>query len=284
MSKRTCGIAAALLMLLTVLCCPAFAMQDGVIGTSARAMSPNATSQSLGARLEETALGSYVADAFRLGAGADIAVLPGALLAHSLPGGDLTEEDAAAVFADAQTVFTVELTEGQLFDLLEEGVGDLVLSEAERLAPESASDRFLQLSGISVTFDASQRPGGRVRSIEADDGTGFSRAGTRKLTVALPGTMLDGSLGYAWLAEKDAVPVGSASELLCSHISSQGQVEIPELGRYVRLGTSDQTLYEQLHVSSWLPLLIVAIVVVRLSFQRHRARNADGSYSGRYWQ
>ena len=284
MSRRVRAAAAAALMLVVMLCRPAWAYSSESIGTSVRAMSPNATSRSLGARLEETALGSYVADAFRLGAGTDIALVPGGILDRSLPGGDLTREDAAAVFATPQTVFAVELTEKQLFDLLEEGVGELVLSESERLAPESASDRFLQTSGICVTFDASQRPGSRVRSVTMDDGTALSRNGIRKLTAALPEAMLDGSLDRAWLAETDAVPAGTASELLCRHIQSQDQVEIPELGRYVRLGTSDQTIYEQLHASSWLPLLIAAIAALRLSLQRHRARDADGSFSKRYWQ
>lgn len=283
MGKRLCKAAVAAL-LLAVLCRPAWSLPSEIIATASRAMSPNATSRSLGARLEETALGNYVADAFRLGTACDIAAVPGSLLARGLPGGDLTKEDAAAVFAQAQTVVSVELTEGQLFELMEEGVEDLVLSEAERLDPDSASDRFLQISGFSVTYDVSQRPGHRVRSVEKDDGTALSRDGEERLTAAVPEVMCSGALDYAVLRGAETVPVGAASELLSSHIAAQEQVEIPELGRYETLGTSDQTLYDRLRVSSWLPYLIVVIVVVRLSLQRHRAREADGSRSKRYWE
>ena len=270
---------------LLLLCQPALAAGAEKLGTSDRAMSPNATSQSLGARLEETALGDYVADALRLGTGADAALVPGGILARSLPGGDLTAADAAAVFAADQAVYTVELVEGQLFALLEEGVGTLALSEGEKLEPDSGSDGFLQISGLSVTFDASQRSGRRVRSITVDDGTALSKSGVRSFTVAVPASMLDGSLGFEGLMELEAAPAAAtAAELLCAHIREQGQVEIPEVGRYTRLGTTDQTLYERFHVGSWLPYVVIAIVVVRLSLQRHRPRDADGSHSKRYWK
>ena len=280
--RKLCRAAAAAAAALLLLCQPCLAA-EAVIGTSTRAMSPNATSQSLGARLEETALGDYVADALRLGIGADIAIVPGGMLTRSLPGGSVTRADAQGIFADDQMVYTVELTEQQLFALLEEGVSTLVLDDAERLEAGSGADAFPQVSGFAFVFDASQKAGKRVRSVTLDDGTALSKGGDRTLTAALPASMLDGSLGFADLKDLAATPVDTASELLCAHIQGQGQVEIPEVGRITRQGTSDQTLYERVHARVWLPYVIVAIVVVRLSLQRHRAREADGSRSKRYW-
>ena len=283
--KRICRGAAAVLAVLLLLSRPALAAGAEKLGVSTRAMSPNATSQSLGARLEETALGDYVADAFRLGTGAAVALVPGGMLAKSLPGGDLTAEDAEAVFEVSQAVCTIERTEEQLFALLEEGVGTLSLSEEEKLDPDSGPDGFLQISGVSVVFDASQRSGRRVRSITMDDGTALSRAGARSFTVAVPASMLDGSLGFSDLEGLDAQSsAGTAAQLLCAHIREQGQVEIPALGRYVRLGSMDQPLYERFHAAFWLPYVIIAIAAVRLSLQRHRPREADGSRSRRYWE
>ena len=163
---RRLGILLALMILLAW-SAPAFAAEETVIGSSTGAMSPRVTVRSYGARLQETALGCYVADAMRAGAGTDIAVECGGHLVNSLPGGSLTMEDAEAVFAGDLEVAAVEITAGQLFDLLEYAVGNAEIDEAERLDPESASDRFPQISGFSFEFDVSQLAGRRIRQRQA---------------------------------------------------------------------------------------------------------------------
>lgn len=287
--RRAPGRRAVLLVCLPVLLAacllraPAAAASGAaVIGSSTRAMSPNRTTQSYGARVEETALGNYVADAFRQAAGADIAIECGGHLVKSLPGGDLTAADAAAVFDRDRMVVTVELTAGQLFALLEHGVGTLDIDEAEQLDPESGFDGFPQVSGFSFVYDVSQKPGRRVRSVTLDGGAALSAGETRTLTAALPADMLDGSLGFSMLEGLPARPVGLQSELLSSLIAGQQEVSIPETSRAVVLGTAEHTLFEALHARFWLPYLILIILVIRLPMQRHRARNADGSLSRRY--
>lgn len=299
--RRAPGRRAVLLVCLPVLLAacllraPAAAASGAtVIGSSTRAMSPNRTTQSYGARVEETALGNYVADAFRQAAGTDIAIECGGHLVKSLPGGDLTAADAAAVFDRDRMVVAVELTAGQLFALLEHGVGTLDIDEAEQLDPESGFDGFPQVSGFSFVYDVSQKPGRRVRSVTLDGGAALSAgetrtltaalsAGeTRTLTAALPADMLDGSLGFSMLEGLPARPVGLQSELLSSLIAGQQEVSIPETSRAVVLGTAEHTLFEALHARFWLPYLILIILVIRLPMQRHRARNADGSLSRRY--
>lgn len=287
--RRAPGRRAALLVCLPVLLAacllraPAAAASGAtVIGSSTRAMSPNHTTQSYGARVEETALGNYVADAFRQAAGTDIAIECGGHLVKSLPGGDLTAADAAAVFDRDRMVVAVELTAGQLFALLEHGVGALDIDEAEQLDPESGFDGFPQVSGFSFVYDVSQKPGRRVRSVTLDGGAALSAGETRTLTAALPADMLDGSLGFSMLEGLPARPVGLQSELLSSLIAGQQEVSIPETSRAVVLGTAEHTLFEALHARFWLPYLILIILVIRLPMQRHRARNADGSLSRRY--
>ncbi|WP_186566654.1 5'-nucleotidase C-terminal domain-containing protein [Lawsonibacter celer] len=287
--RRAPGRRAVLLVCLPVLLAacllraPAAAASGAtVIGSSTRAMSPNRTTQSYGARVEETALGNYVADAFRQAAGTDIAIECGGHLVKSLPGGDLTAADAAAVFDRDRMVVAVELTAGQLFALLEHGVGTLDIDEAEQLDPESGFDGFPQVSGFSFVYDVSQKPGRRVRSVTLDGGAALSAGETRTLTAALPADMLDGSLGFSMLEGLPARPVGLQSELLSSLIAGQQEVSIPETSRAVVLGTAEHTLFEALHARFWLPYLILIILVIRLPMQRHRARNADGSLSRRY--
>ena len=50
-----------------------------VLGSSTGAMSPNRTTQSYGAQLQETALGCYVADSLRAGTGAQLSIICGGL-------------------------------------------------------------------------------------------------------------------------------------------------------------------------------------------------------------
>ena len=76
---------------------PAAAAAGEVLGSSTAAMSPNVTTRSYGARLQETALGCYVADSLRAGTGAQLAIVCGGLLVQSLPGraADLSAADWA---------------------------------------------------------------------------------------------------------------------------------------------------------------------------------------------
>ena len=260
---RRLGILLALMILLAW-SAPAFAAEETVIGSSTGAMSPRVTVRSYGARLQETALGCYVADAMRAGAGTDIAVECGGHLVNSLPGGSLTMEDAEAVFAGDLEVAAVEITAGQLFDLLEYAVGNAEIDEAERLDPESASDRFPQISGFSFEFDVSQLAGRRIRQVRMADGTELRREDGGKITAALPVDMLDGSLGFSMLDGLSCRTVGRQSQLLAAHIRSQGTVEIPATGRISMIGSVEKTLYESLHLGTILPYVILVILLFRL--------------------
>ena len=257
----------ALTGLLLLACCVGSAQaagMDAVIGISPGAMSPRATVRSYGARLQETALGAYVADSMRAGSGTEIAIECGGHLVDSLPGGSLTRADAKEVFAEDLQVAVVEVTAGQLFDLLEYAVGSAGLDEAERLDEETGSDCFPQISGFSFEFDVSQLAGRRLRWVMLDDGTVLRREDTRGLTAALPMDMLDGTLGFSMLDGMSYRTVGTQSQLLIEYIQGQGTVEILSTGRISMLGSADQTLYETLHVQGFLPYVILLILLFRI--------------------
>lgn len=268
MKKRiTIVLSAVMLWLLTsTQTCVAAA----IIGTGERAMSPKMTSQSCGARLGETALGSYAADSMRTGSGADIAILCGGDLVNSLPGGPLTQEDARGVFAQDLEVAVTELTPAQLFDLLEYAVGTAQIDENERLDRSSGSDCFPQISGFSFEFDVSQLPGRRLRRITLADGTRLDREDPGSLTAALPRNMLDGTLGFSMLEGLDCRVIGTQSELLIRHIQEQEQVAIPETGRISMVGAADDTLYSSLHLGTILPYVILLVVLVRLAWRKRK--------------
>lgn len=237
------------------------------IGESPRAMSPNPTRQSLGAQLQETALGSYAADALRAGAGADIAVLGGGQLVRSLPGGAVTAEDAERVFSGDGAVVTVELTCRQLFDLLEFGVGSAQIDDAERVDPNSGSPWFPQVSGFSFTFDVSQLPGRRVRQVMLESGETLHREDACVLTAALPRTLLDSAPCCAGLEGRAA---GELGQLLAAYIAAQGTVAIPALGRITMVGSAEDTLYERFQIGTLLPYILLVAVLLKLAWRKRR--------------
>ena len=267
-SRALCALAAALLCTGT-----AYAAAP-VIGSSPRAMSPNPTQQSCGARFQETALGSYVADGMRLAAGTDIAIECGGHLVSSLPGGKITEEDVRRVFAGDVEVVAVELTCRQLFDLLEYGVGAAQIDEAEQLDLSSGSDCFPQISGFTFEFDVSQLPGQRLRRVELDQGGEISREDERLITAAIPEDLLSGALGYAGLTGVGGRTVNRQGALLASHIAGQGQVSIPTGGRITMVGTADNTLYNTFQIGTQLPYILLIAVLFRLAWRKTRRKRA----------
>lgn len=251
-------------MLAAVLCTAAASASAPVLGSSSRAMSPNATAQSYGARLQETALGCYAADSLCAGSGAQLAILCGGQLVQSLPGGPITMEDVQAVFSQEQQVLVVEIQAGTLYQALEHGVSQAALGEDELLDPASGSDSFPQISGFSFTFDVSQLSGRRVREVVLADGSALDRKSDRRLTLAVTEDMLDGSLGYSMLTGLSGTPAGTQVQLLAAYIQAQGQITVPDTGRISMLGSAGQTLYQQLHLGVLLPYVILILLLLRL--------------------
>lgn len=253
---------------------PAAAAAGEVLGSSTGAMSPNVTTRSYGARLQETALGCYVADSLRAGTGAQLAIVCGGLLVQSLPGGSITADDVRAVFRQDQPVLVVTVEAETLFQVLEQAVSFAQLGEDELLDPDSAADQFPQISGFSFVFDVSQLPGRRAREITLEDGTALERTDPRSFTLAVPQAMTDGTLGFSALEGLRSTSGDTLSGLLARYLQSQGQVVIPETGRITMLGSAGQTLFEQFHIGSLLPYVILLILLIRLPWRRRRQRAA----------
>lgn len=253
-----------------------------VLGTGVRSMSPRKTSQSYGARLQETALGNLTADGMREAGGACIAIACGGNLVGTLEGGAITLEDVRAVFARDERIGVVEITADCLFDVLEEAVGQIRIDEQERLDADSGFDGFPQISGFSFTYDASQIAGCRVRTVRLDDETVLTRDSQQLLTAVLPESMTDGTLGFSMLTGCSVQYCGTQVQALADHISVLGEITPPETGRITVLGTVERTIYNTFHVGSILPYAIILILLIRLPGMRGRERNMDGTLSKRY--
>jgi 2',3'-cyclic-nucleotide 2'-phosphodiesterase (5'-nucleotidase family) len=107
-------------------------------------------------RRQESLLGSLVTDAIRSGTGTDLALLNSGTLRldEVIPPGPITNYQLESIFpfGDQSRIVTFAITGARVRQLLEESVSDRVFG----------SGGFLQVSGLSFTFDPAQPSGNRV--------------------------------------------------------------------------------------------------------------------------
>jgi 5'-nucleotidase/UDP-sugar diphosphatase len=135
-------------------------------------------------RVRETNLGNLLTDLARLEFGTDIALINSGQIRESIPAGpvDLTRALRVLPFNSALVTFT--LSGRDLMEALE--------NSASRLP--AADGRFLQVSGLAVTYEAEAPAGSRVRSVQV---------GAKPLnlmaqySVVTDGFLADGGDGYA---------------------------------------------------------------------------------------
>jgi 5'-nucleotidase len=144
-------------------------------------------------RSRETNLGSFIADVYRRQTGADVALLNGGSIRSNATYGPgaLTRKDILSILPFENPVVVVEADGLTLRRALEHGVS--------RAAEDPEDGRFLQISGLSFTFDASRPPGARIVTVTVgeqplDDGKQYRLASNTYL--------LNGGDGYAMF--KDA--------------------------------------------------------------------------------
>lgn len=247
----------ALLLLLTAL----------ILGSAALA----APAGSLGMQLDsilscvpgaqECELGDLAADAARTQTGADCALIPAGLLQNDLPAGPLTDADIARSVGECALV-TAILSPAQLFALLESALNSIRIdAENDRYLPEeSASDGFLQLSGLSMTVDVTAPAGNRVYKLALPDGTKLGREDAAPLlTVAAPAALLpDGTDGGLTLRAA-----------LSAYLTENDVTELAS-GRIRMIGTADAALTRAF--PRWAILAVMAVIAAFCIFFRGKER------------
>ncbi len=110
-------------------------------------------------RTRETNMGNFIADAFRLATGSDVALVNGGSVRADamIEPGVLTKRDVLSTLPYNNRVVKVQLTGAVLREALEHGVASLGV--------EAQPGRFPQVSGIRYVFDTSRPPGKRITSI-----------------------------------------------------------------------------------------------------------------------
>lgn len=186
----------------------------------------------------ESRFGNMVADAYRFGTSADVALLnSGAMRLDDLLGpGPITAHELESVFlfADETRVVTVPITGARLRALLEHGVSQRRLG----------TGAYPQVSGVRFTFDARLPSGARlVGPIYRADGREIGDAD--RLRVSLPSfPACRGGDGYelpearpvceAYEADNRIAP--RSAELVVKHVEGMGgRVVPPPTGRVIRV-------------------------------------------------
>jgi 2',3'-cyclic-nucleotide 2'-phosphodiesterase (5'-nucleotidase family) len=208
---------------------------ERTVGRTTRAIDP-ATSLS---RRRESMVGDLVSDAMRAGTGADVALLNSGTLRldNVIPAGLVTNHHLEAIFpfADQTRVVTFPLTGARLRRVLEHGVSAGVLG----------TGGFLQVSGLSFTFDPARPSGSRlVGDIRRDGGQAIAPGDSIRVAFGVYSACHGGD-GYkvpeaaAACAQQALAP--RAVDLLMQYIadSLEGRIEVPRNSRVVQAGNTN---------------------------------------------
>jgi 2',3'-cyclic-nucleotide 2'-phosphodiesterase (5'-nucleotidase family) len=181
-------------------------------------------------RTRETNLGDFIADAMRAHAGTDVALVNGGGIRGDriIQPGPLTRRDLAAISPFGNVVVTLELTGGTLREVLEQA-----LPQREREA-----GGFLQVSGLTVSFDPARPAGQRIVTIEVG---GAPLDPDRRYTAAVVDYIANGKDGLTAFT-RGRVLVGSMNapllaDILLHAVSGGGTIAPDTDGRIRALPT-----------------------------------------------
>jgi 2',3'-cyclic-nucleotide 2'-phosphodiesterase (5'-nucleotidase family) len=205
------------------------------VGTTQMSIAPSNSAS----RRNESVLGDLVTDAIRAGTGADVALLnAGTLrLEQAIPPGPITNHQLEAMFpfSDETRVVTFGLTGTRLRTILEHAVSQPILG----------TGGFLQVSGISFTFDPARPSGSRlVGDIRRGNGKVVGPSDTVSVTLnSYPACQ--GGDGYqvpeasSMCGQLQSAP--KAVELLSRYITDSlgGRVEAPRTSRVVQANSTN---------------------------------------------
>lgn len=138
-------------------------------------------------RSRETNLGSFIADAYRKAANADVALFNGGSIRSNTTYGPglVTKRDVLAILPFENPVVKIDVTGEVLQAALEHGLS--------RVAEEREAGRFPQVSGLRFSFDGRRPPGSRVVSLAVN---GQPLDAQHTYTLATNAYMANGGDGY----------------------------------------------------------------------------------------
>lgn len=142
--------------------------------------------QNYNVRLGETEIGNLVADSVAEASDVPIAMVNGGGIRSSLYQGEVYGEELSAVCPHNNVIVVLEMKGQTLWDMLENSVSTMT--------EDFPGGRFLQVSGISYTFDSSKPIGQRMVEVKQADGTALDKDGIYQVAV---NDYMAGRQGYA---------------------------------------------------------------------------------------
>lgn len=166
-------------------------------------------------RSQETNLANLLTDAMREKGDADIALLNGGSIRESIPKGEIRLYDVNKPLPFVNSLMTVEVKGDRIYEALERGL---------RGWPNGSSNGgFLQVSGLSYTFDGSKPAGRRLVSV-TKDGKPLDKDKLYKL--ATNDYLVYGGDNYEEFKDAKQLYKGDLlSTVLADYIESKGKVE-----------------------------------------------------------
>ena len=165
-------------------------------------------------RRHESELGNLTADAFRWKTGADIAIINGGDLRTDLPSGAITRGDILSIFPFSNTLEVVEIDGRSIKAMLEHSVA---------FYPDEFGG-FMNVSGMTFTFDPSARVGARISDVYIGD---EPLENSKTYTLAAADFPLSGGDGFEMLAGRKTVgKYGSTEDAVVEYLNTVGMPDI----------------------------------------------------------
>src|SRR5262245_9595795 len=163
----------------------------------------------------ESLLGSFVADAMREEAGAEVAFHNAGGLRADLPEGTVTNGNVLDALPFLNTLVTCEMTGAEIREVLEQGL--------------SLERGLVQVSGLAASYDLRKPAGQRLVSVTVGgrklDPARVYRAATNSFLAQ------GGDLYQTFLRTKQTDSGRALSDVLIDHFRKRGEVSPPKLGR-----------------------------------------------------
>ncbi len=161
-------------------------------------------------RTRETKLGNLVADAIRYDTNSDVAFVNGGSIRSSLAKGPVTKGEALAILPFGNTIKKVSVSGQTLLSVLEHSVAKYPISFGG----------FLQVSGVTFSFDPQKAPGSRVSNVYVD---GKPLKLQKSYSMSATDFMLVGGDGYTMLKGAKLIgEYGSCEEALIKYLQKEG--------------------------------------------------------------
>lgn len=161
-------------------------------------------------RSQETNLADLMADSFRSFSKADIAIVNGGGVRTSLEAGDITLKDAFDLLPFLNDVVVMTVSGLSIYEAMEFSLG--------KPAPFGG---FIQVSGITVTYDPSKEAGSKVVSIMIN-GSDLDRNGT--YTLATTNFIAQGGDGNIYFVDYQMQMVCADTEAFIQYIKDIGNI------------------------------------------------------------